>query len=114
MAETFTWRPAFGASASVHPAVTTSRFGDGYAQRVPSGINTMPAKLSLSFNNLSRASADALESFLARHGGVRWFWYAHAGRSAAKFICSEWQRTNQDRDADSITCSFEQVFDIGN
>ncbi|OQS10058.1 hypothetical protein B0T37_10435 [Chromobacterium violaceum] len=114
MAETFTWRPAFGASASVHPAVTTSRFGDGYAQRVPSGINTMPVKLSLPFNNLSRASADALESFLARHAGVRWFWYSHAGRPAAKFICSEWQRINQDRDADSITCSFEQVFDIGN
>ena len=35
---TFYWKPALGASAIVKPRVEVAKFGDGYEQRVGTGI----------------------------------------------------------------------------
>lgn len=48
------------------------RFGDGYSQRAPAGLNADLKTYSVTLS-VSREEATALESFLAEHGGWKAF-----------------------------------------
>lgn len=111
-AETFGWTPLFGGSASVKPRVKGMQLGDGYAQRIPDGINSMPRMQQLGFRERP-VVCDAIETFLQRHAGVRWFWFAYPGRGRIKVKCAEWTRQYPAPGMDEISLQFEQVFDPG-
>ena len=51
-------------SRDVAPAVLTSRFGDGYEQRIPDGINTVRETISLTFSARPKAEIDDIKVFL--------------------------------------------------
>ncbi|MEN3813335.1 phage tail protein [Chromobacterium piscinae] len=112
MAEVFSWTPLFGGSSSVRARVKEARLGDGYVQRVPDGINATPRVRKLTFA-AGQAEADAIEAFLERHGGARWFWFTYPGAARAKFRCGEWDRSYLGAGDEVISASFEQVFDPG-
>lgn len=54
------------------PSVREVRFGDGYSQRAPAGLNADLKTYSVTLS-VSREEATALESFLAEHGAGRPF-----------------------------------------
>lgn len=112
MAEVFSWTPLFGGASSMRARVKEARFGDGYGQRVPDGINSMPRVRKLSFA-VGQAEADAIETFLMRHAGARWFWFTYPGAARAKFRCSEWDRSYPAAEDELVAATFEQVFDPG-
>lgn len=112
-AETFTWVPDFGGGTETAPSVSEVKFGDGYGQSIPAGINNMPKVRSLTFGNRETAEVDAIEAFLERQGGVRWFWYVHPGKVAIKVKCKKWSRTESAFNVETLSCSFEQVFSPG-
>ncbi|MGC0152771.1 phage tail protein [Chromobacterium vaccinii] len=112
MAEVFSWTPLFGGSSSVRARVREAGFGDGYRQRVPDGINNMPRVRKLSFA-AGQVEADAIEAFLARHEGTRWFWFTYPGAARAKFRCGEWDRSYLAAGDELVAVTFEQVFDLG-
>lgn len=48
----------------VAPAVLTAKFGDGYEQRIPDGINTVRETISLTFTARPKAEIDDIKAFL--------------------------------------------------
>jgi len=107
---TFTWRATYDASRSVAPRVKVIKFGDGYEQRQGTGINRQPRKYSLVFKRIS-SEIDAIDSFLAIRGGIESFNYTHPGHSIGVFVCREWTRTDVARGVDSISATFEEVYE---
>lgn len=57
-----------GMDVTSAPSVREVRFGDGYSQRAPAGLNADLKTYSVTLS-VSREEATALESFLAEHGG---------------------------------------------
>ena len=64
----FPWSPDYGASNSVTPNVLTAKYGDGYSQDQPLGINYLAQVWSLTFNR-SHKEADQIYNFLMNQGG---------------------------------------------
>lgn len=75
------------------PKVKTSKFGDGYEQRVADGINNNLQKWQISFNNRSLDDVDVVYNFLKARGGVESFdWTPRGELSPRKFVCRKWSR----------------------
>ncbi len=70
--KTFRWKVKPGMDVTSAPSVREVRFGDGYSQRAPAGLNADLKTYSVTLS-VSRWEATALESFLAEHGGWKSF-----------------------------------------
>lgn len=108
--EVFTWKATYDASKTVTPTVKVIKFGDGYEQRQGTGINRQPRKFDLTFKRV-KAEIDQVDSFLKARGAIDAFNYTHPGQSIGVFVCREWVRTNVALGVDSLTATFEEVFE---
>ncbi len=70
--KTFRWKVKSGMDVASAPSVIKVRFGDGYSQRAPAGLNADLKTYSVTLS-VPREEATALESFLAEHGAGRPF-----------------------------------------
>lgn len=87
-------------------------FGDGYSQRANDGLNNIRRNLPLTWTLLTPEEADEIESFLeARKGSEAFFYTAPRDTTPKKWRCKTWDRTMNGVD-DTITATFEQVFDL--
>lgn len=110
---TFTYTPDFGAAVTTRPVVRSVRFSDGYEQRLIYGINTKPQKWDLKFSARDDTEANGIETFLNAQNGQAWFyWTPPNGSTALKFVCREWQRSLDRANLNTVSCTFEQVFDL--
>jgi phage-related protein len=57
------------------PRVLMARFGDGYSQRTPDGLNYNGRSVSLDWTALSSTDADTIEAFFIARGGSEAFYY---------------------------------------
>ncbi|KIA79092.1 hypothetical protein QR66_17860, partial [Chromobacterium piscinae] len=71
---------------------------------------TLAAAMSFSFSARPQADIEAMDAFLARQQGARWFWFAYPGRPAIKVTCEAWSVTHVAGPLWSLTCQFEQCF----
>ena len=72
------------------PSVRKVRFGDGYSQRAPAGLNANLKTYSVTIS-VPRWEATALESFLAEHGGWKAFlWTPPYDWRQIKVTCAKW------------------------
>ena len=55
--------PDFGATKNNEPRIRTTKFGDGYEQRVTFGLNQNPKRWDLTWTAKTNADADAIEAF---------------------------------------------------
>lgn len=106
----FTWRATYDASRVITPNVKVIKFGDSYEQRQGSGINRQPRKYSLTFKRVN-AEIDAIDAFLAARGAIESFTYTHPGHPTGVFVCREWTRADVARGIDSLSATFEEVFE---
>ncbi|PVZ56570.1 hypothetical protein C9422_18790 [Pseudomonas sp. B1(2018)] len=106
----FTWRATYDASRVITPTVKVIKFGDGYEQRQGIGINRQPRKFSLTFKRVN-SEIDAIDAFLIARGGIESFSYTHPGLNSGVFVCREWTRTDVARGIDSLSATFEEVFE---
>lgn len=107
--KTFHWAPGEGMQSSVSPSVTTIKFGDGYEQRRPTGLNHQLINFQPVFRITSDNSRTALEAFLAEHGGYKAFlWRPPKYNRTIKVVCREWSVTDNVTYSD-FSCKFEQV-----
>ena len=60
--------PSYGSSAEVDERSRTRKFGDGYEQISPDGINTETLMLTLTYNNISDIVAKELTRFFRGQG----------------------------------------------
>lgn len=115
MTETLTTAkaPSIDSGKKVVFRTKRSSFGDGYTQRAGDGINTRLRKFSVTWNLLSLSEIESIESFLeAREGHEAFFWTPPRETTPRKYICEGYDRGYTGGIADSLTATFEEVFDL--
>jgi phage-related protein len=109
----FRWIPDYTAQARVEPRVSKVEFGDGYAQRMGRGLNTMLETLSLTFSCRTDGETEDILAFLKDRGGIGPF-TATIGVGlnppTKKYVTEgEWARTWDAYSANTITVTFKEV-----
>lgn len=110
---TFNFTPDFSAQVSSRPVVRAVKFGDGYEQRLAYGINNNPKQWSLTFAARDDSEANSIEAFFDARGGVESFDWTAPNGTYGKYVCREWNRTFDKSNLNTVTASFEQVYDLG-
>lgn len=112
MPDTFSYTPTWNSALDEEPKVRVAAFGDGYAQRVPDGINTTAQKWDLVFDGVTDSTADGIVTLLRNNGGATYFLWTPPGGTQIKVICKQWRRDYAGYNSNNIRCRFEQVFDL--
>ena len=60
-------------SKASSPTILVAQFGDGYQQRIASGLNSIKESFTVTFNNRPKAEADDIEAFFRAKKGVTAF-----------------------------------------
>jgi len=109
--DTFTWKPDFAAQMKNEPTIRETKFGDGYAQRGPNGINSLLPEWSLAFGHRTDTEADAIDNFLATQGGWQSFlWTPPKSPSVQKkFVCKSWNVSYDFYNSKTVTAIFIEV-----
>lgn len=108
----FTETPDFATRKKTEPSVSKIKFGDGYEQRVAYGINTSPRIWNVRFANRLVTEIDAIEEFFQDRNGVEAFeWTPPRESTAVMIVCSSWDRSFDNPQTDTISATFEQVFE---
>lgn len=105
--------PSYGAQKSSRPQMRIARFGDGYEQRTSFGINQNPKEWNLSWQNISEANADSIETFLNARAadGSSFDWTPPDESTSYKWVCMEWEKQINYTGRATITAMFRQVFE---
>ncbi len=113
---TFAWAESSSSALEEAPRVAETKYGDGYAERAPDGLNATKQAWSLTFRAVSREAGDDIVAFFrARNtaiGGLENFdWAPLWSSSTIKVVCRGWTRTQLDAwDESDITCRFERDY----
>lgn len=65
----FFWLPSYGLTVRQQPRVKLIKFGDGYEQRIPDGINTTLLEVDYTFENRNLQETHAILHFLNTREG---------------------------------------------
>ena len=106
----FIWTPSYNQSAEISPRVLAVRFGDGYTQRTPDGINNNLLNLDLTFENRSEKEATAIAHFLNVRRGAEAFAYTPPSPYATQklFICKSFTSTFVFNDNFTVNAKLEE------
>ena len=105
----FAWNPDTGATEDREPKARSARFGDGYEQRAPDGLNADMRKRVLNFSGRPASDVTAIVTFLEARAGVESFTYTHPGDSSRTYVCRSWKITDGSNGTKTINATFEQV-----
>ena len=108
--QTFTWSPDLGSTLISKPTVQVTKFGDGYENRLQSGLNPVAERWSLSFS-MSQAQALSAHAFLKARAASESFIWTSPHNVTNFFVCREWKVTNNSGFR-VLSCDFEQVFEF--
>ena len=114
MAQTFpSIEASFGITKKNQPFVTQTRFQDGYEQVIKFGLNINPKEYSLSFNNITEAESDTIETFLnARiEDGDYFNWQAPDEPTTSKYRALNRKKQIKFPGRATITVTFREVFE---
>jgi phage-related protein len=113
MSYDFIWVPSYGSAVTHKPSVTPLQFGDGYEQRMATGINADRRKWDVSFASRPNATADAIEAFLKARGALQAFHWTPPHGGFGKWVCREWTVQKTGPFTRSIQATFEEIFEPG-
>lgn len=108
MTDTFTWRPTNDARGTLKARVSRAKFGDGYSQAVPDGINPISGSWPLTFVG-DQAEMQAMVDFLDAHVGVSFFWKPPL-RPVGLYQCDAYDPKDEGGAFYTVTATFQQVF----
>lgn len=94
--------------------VLTSKFGDGYSQRLGDGINTKEEEFSASFNTRLATEANLLAAYFDYLGGVSAFSITITNLNTdenIKVICEGYTLTYPYTSVHSINANFKRVYE---
>lgn len=108
--ETFSWIPSADPQGSIKFAVRSAKFGDGYEQSVPDGLNTKSSEWPLSFW-VRGAEAAQIMDFFDRHAGAKpFYWMPPLASEPLRFKVAEYNHVPGQGDNHTITATFKQSF----
>lgn len=113
MTETFIWQ-VYSQQPQVDYAYaeSTARFGDGYEQVAPEGINNERQTWSVElWGHLQTDDMAAVRAFLRlrKTRGESFFW-TPPNEAQARFHCTKLSATDETEGYIRISCTFEQTF----
>jgi len=113
-----TIRPDKTMSRTSTPSVRKISFGDGYEQRVASGINNLKQSYTVSFNNRTKEEIDDITGYLDSLNGVSKFSFTIPDSNAAsndetviKVVCDSVNQTYNTGDFYSASATFRRVYE---
>lgn len=110
----YDWVESPGTSLNERPRVASTRFGDGYEQRAPDGLNPITQTWSVVHRAIDREVAEAIVAFLRARftsvDGLEAFeWWPPGEAAALRFTCREWTKAIDDEtDTATVTATFVQ------
>lgn len=105
----FTWLPSRGFTTDITPRVTIAKFGDGYSQRVPDGINNLDQSWNLSFQSNDLGTIASIESFIKSKTGSEVFtWIPPGELTEVNVICTKWSKVYDSHISASLSLTFEK------
>jgi phage-related protein len=111
MAE-FNWKPSIGFSSDTNPRVFAAKFGDGYSQRRPAGINNLDQSWNLPFQNIAINTANDIETFFrSKNGSVSFTWIPPGETSEVRVVCTKWSKIYETSISRTINATFERVYE---
>ncbi len=102
-------------SNSAKYGVLSAKFGDGYEQRSPRGINSLQLEFQISFVNRSETEIQAITDFLDSKEAVTAFDFTYpsgTGETTIKVICESYNVTYKTSDIFSCNASFRRVYTL--
>ncbi len=110
----YDWVESPGTSLNERPRVAATRFGDGYEQRAPDGLNPITQTWQVVHRAIDIAVAEAIVAFLRARlsapAGLEAFeWWPPRQAAALRFTCREWTMNIDDEtDTATVTATFVQ------
>lgn len=105
--------PTIGSSQDIEAKVRSAKFGDGYEQTAPDGINSIRSTFVVDWPMLTREEALVIEVFFKARRGSEPFIYRPPGEDEDMlWKCSRWRKTSMGRGRASINATFVQAFDV--
>ena len=104
-------------SQSTKPRVQLAKFGDGYEQRLSTGINPLEETYDVSFVNRARAEADDIIAFFESKKGATNFSFtipdtnSGGNEKVIKVVCDTWSLTYENAEGSSISATFRRVYE---
>ncbi len=107
----FTWLPDWSPQIGTTPRIFTVGYGDGYAQRMGQGLNTMLKRVPLSFSGRTDAEANVIVAFFEARGGCTPFTaQLRLSDVIRKFVTDgEWKLVPVSPNSNTITVTFQEV-----
>jgi phage-related protein len=115
MAE-FAWAESSSSALEEEPRVSRTRYGDGYEESAPDGLNPLKQAWSLQFRRVSREAGDEIIQFFRDRfsavGGLENFdWTPLWATEPIKVVARNWTRTQlDDIDESDIQVRFERDY----
>lgn len=111
----FNWRAEVGTTGNGEFSVFTSRFGDGYTQDVPNGINNETQKWSVKVSGKGLPGGgqmvQAVLDFIRAQAGSPFQWKHPNMRGALGwYSCKRYSQSDEGGDYWTITMEFEQSY----
>ena len=104
------WWP-LQSTRTLKPALFMARFGDGYQQSAPQGINNNPEKWDLQYRFNEQADANALLAFLDTQNGYTAFsWRSPRGPNPIRVLCQTYSDITKTGAAYTLMATFQQVY----
>ena len=93
--------------------ILTSKFGDGYEQRVRNGINTKEDTFNLSFNNRLAEEINLIAAFLDLKAGLNFDLVIPnlAGNETIKVVCETYNISYVQETVHSLQTTFRRVYE---
>lgn len=110
MAETFNWRVESATSGETTFDVTKVKFGDGYSQEVPQGINNVMRTWDITVSGYTSEIAPIVAFLDAHAGATRFLWKPSPLRPLGYYICTRYREQNNGGGHWTITAQFELAY----
>ena len=91
------------------------KFGDGYEQRTPDGINSVVRTYELGWNAITKADANTLDAFFRARQGTEAFTWAPPESpnpllDRSKWVCERYQRSNTAEPITDYQATLQEFF----
>jgi len=108
----FTWRAEVGTSGNGDFSVFSSKFGDGYSQDVPNGLNNETQKWTVvvSSKGGNGRTVQQVLDFIREQKGAPFEWQAPNTAALGWYKCQRYSQSDQGGDYWTLSMEFEQVY----
>ena len=117
----FFWKASYNNSdLKLKPGVSIIKFGDGYEQRIPDGINSNSLRFNLTFEGRDKNETRAIAHFLHKRKSVEGFFFDPpfpynfdtSQTYPKRFVCEEWSISYNFFDNYTINTTFIETANL--